>query len=76
MDSGEFICPECGSLNAGGTLHLSTVPDPEVPWSSVLKIIDCADCHRTIPAHLAERWDGLTIEAAQNEWREIYRDSH
>ncbi|EEF59028.1 hypothetical protein, partial [Pedosphaera parvula] len=58
----------------GEYASVSTVPGEDDPWSHILQRIDCRQCRSTIPAHLAERWNNLTIEAAQKEWREIYRD--
>ena len=26
------------------------------------------------PAHLAERWEGMTVEEAEEEWKRVYRD--
>ena len=77
-DSNEqsFLCPECGSEQAGICCMVSTrfSPDPDDVWSGVLQIIECAHCGFSIPAHLGERWDGLSIEDAQQEWREQYRN--
>ncbi len=28
----------------------------------------------TIPAHLAERWEGMTVEEAEEKWKRVYRD--
>jgi hypothetical protein len=75
MNPKDFICPECGSREPGDSVFISTVPNGNDPWSSVLRTIECNQCHSTIPAHLAERWDDLTLEAAQKQWQEIYRDS-
>ncbi len=71
----EFICPECGSREVAGRVHVTTVPNPRRPWSDVLERIECGKCHCIIPAHLGERWDGLSLEHAQREWKEIYRNS-
>jgi len=46
---------------------------PQDPWNAVLQIIHCADCGRQVPAHLAERWNGLSMEDARREWRDVYR---
>ena len=75
MNVEEFICPECGSHETGGKTHVSTVPDERDPWSGVLVRIRCASCRAVIPAHLAERWDNVSLEEARKQWREIYRDS-
>ncbi len=39
----------------------------------VLQTFDCAECFNTIPAHLAQRWEGMTIEEAQQEWADVFR---
>jgi hypothetical protein len=71
----EFICPECDSTEAATVAMVSTCEDAENAWSSVLQRISCAQCHFPIPAHLAERWDGISIEQAKQEWRQIYRST-
>jgi hypothetical protein len=75
MDDQPFICPECGSGEAGIVAHIS--PDPRLigtdPWAGVLETIQCGNCRRNIPAHLAERWNGLSLEEARKEWRKVYR---
>lgn len=75
----EFICPECGSKNADIATMISP-NTPELPgyedckpWNGVLQTTQCAACDSTIPAHLAERWNGLSYEEAQQEWRDVYR---
>ena len=72
-DKSEFLCPECGGKKPDGGMFVSSEPGSDDPWSSVLKIIFCEQCHKSIPAHLAERWDGITIEDAKKEWVEVYR---
>ena len=74
-DSGDFICPECGSAESSGRLFVSRAPgfNPEDPWSGVLQIVTCSRCRRTIPAHLGYRWN-MTREQAQAEWQERYRE--
>lgn len=52
---------------------VSPSPNADDPWSDVLEIIECGDCHESIPADLAERWDNQPIEDARREWREVYR---
>lgn len=47
--------------------------DPDDPWMEILQSHTCADCGWEIPAHLAERWSGITYEEAQTEWREVYK---
>lgn len=73
MKPEEFICPECGSREVSKTVFVTTVPVPEDPWSEVLQRLTCGQCESVIPAHLGQRWDNLSVEAAQKEWREIYR---
>ena len=70
---GKFICPECGSENPSSTCMISSEPNENDPWSGVLQSITCYDCDREIPAHLAERWGGRSIEEARTEWRNKYR---
>jgi hypothetical protein len=67
MNNQDFICPECGSNEAGVTTNVSAIPEERYAWTSVLKRIRCAKCRRDIPAHMAERWDGLSFEEAQKE---------
>ena len=68
-----FICSECGSLEASLHTMVSPIPDADDAWSDILQTMTCAGCGFDIPAHLAERWDGITIEQAQQEWRKIYK---
>lgn len=68
-----FLCPECGSTKEGTALTVSTEYDPNDPWTAVLQIIECSDCQSDIPAHIGERWNGLSIEDAKEEWRKVYR---
>ena len=75
--SNEFICPECGSKEAGMQSMVSR-PTPtgkknEDPWACVLQDIECASCKMIIPDHLGERWDNISIEEAQKEWKKDYR---
>ncbi len=43
------------------------------PWASILQQTECASCKNIIPDHLGDRWDNMSIEEAQKEWKEIYR---
>ena len=73
----EFICPECRSTESKYEQYVSRdppVPKDKNPWSSVLQIITCKQCHREIPAHLGERWNNISIEDAQKEWKKEYRN--
>ncbi len=71
----DFLCPECGAREFSNVIYVTTIPDENRPWSYVLKRITCRQCQSIIPAHLGERWDDLSVEAAHKEWKEIYRDS-
>jgi hypothetical protein len=73
MPDGQFICPECGSSARAEELHVSTWLDPANPRTAVLHWIECGGCRHAIPAHLGERWRGMTVEAAQAEWRARFR---
>ena len=68
-----FQCPECGSIKIKSHLYVSTIPDPDDPWSSVLQQLECASCNSYIPAHLGERWDNISYEEAKKEWIKIYK---
>ena len=68
-----FQCPECGSIKIKSQLYVSTVPDPDDPWSSVLQQLECGGCNSYIPAHLGERWDNISYEDAKKEWIKIYK---
>lgn len=80
QERGPFICPECGSHQCGIVSMVSRRPEivPVTqkvdPWSEVLQIHTCADCGSDIPAHLSERWSGISIEEAQQQWQEVYRE--
>ncbi|NQY26643.1 MAG: hypothetical protein HRT92_05640 [Piscirickettsiaceae bacterium] len=69
-----FLCPECGGEEPYIVTEVSTVYDPDDPVSAVLEWISCKQCHAEIPAHIAERWNNITIEQAQKEWRDTYRE--
>lgn len=75
MERGEFICPECGSREAKGFTMIEPSPRSSGFWASVFSTITCAECGREIPAHLAERWNGLSVEDARGKWREVYREA-
>ena len=68
-----FQCPECGSIKIKSRLYVSTIPDPDDPWSSVLQQLECVSCNSCIPAHLGERWDNISYEDAKKEWIKIYK---
>jgi len=67
----EFICPECGSTTPAYEAMVSRNLDPDDPWSFVLQTITCGECNTEIPAHLAERWGGISLEDARSQWRDI-----
>ena len=64
-----FICPECGSQECEPTSLKLTLAG----GSGLRRNLVCAKCRFEIPAHLAERWGGISVEEASKEWREIYR---
>ena len=68
-----FICPECNSTEYKSHLYVSTEPDPNDPWSSVLQQLECGGCNSYIPAHLGERWDNISYEDAKKEWIKKYK---
>ena len=75
-----FRCPECAGSRPARTLHRSAsapLPTPtEVktnPWCGVFVTVVCAGCGFHVPGHLAELWDGQTVESARAEWRQFYR---
>ena len=86
----KFICPECGSKECEDQTFLSKEPPQETspqlsfpelskksdPWTSVLQQMKCSSCKKNIPAHLGERWDNMSIEDAQKEWKELYRKTN
>ncbi len=71
-----FICPECGSREASTVLMVETEPDAPEPWGSILQRIICGQCRSVIPAHLGERWDGISVEAARAEWVATYKQDN
>jgi len=76
IDPGGFICPECGSKYAKTGTCISK-PQPTGknfdPWQVVTQQSECASCKTIIPDHLGERWDNMSIEEAQKEWKKDYR---
>jgi hypothetical protein len=75
-----FFCPNCRSRNCRGFAFVDPpwtfgVGRPSnSPWDYVLQRCFCGDCSATIPAHLAERWEGRTEEDAIHEWKNVFRD--
>ena len=71
----DFLCPECGGKAFGAQIFVSTEYDPDSPWSSVLQRLECEECASEIPAHIAERWGGISIAEAKRQWLDIYKSS-
>ncbi len=53
---------------------MSDNDESESPWDFVFQLRFCGECGAVIPAHLAERWEGMTLEEAEEEWARLYRD--
>lgn len=68
---GRFVCPECGSSQP----EPNTSGKDQQPGNGTPRRYACAHCRFEIPVHLAERWGGISIEDARNEWRAVYRDA-
>ncbi len=66
----QFICPECGSQEHGRGMLGKAIRRGSGPRRDYI----CVECGFAIPAHLAERWGGLSIEEARREWRLVYRN--
>lgn len=71
-EGGEFICPECGGGQVRAHWMVESDPVQGDPWSEILQIQHCATCGSRTPAHLGECWDGISLEVAQAEWRNVY----
>jgi DNA-directed RNA polymerase subunit RPC12/RpoP len=65
----KFVCPECGSQEPEPT---SLVRAPKA-GPGMRRGYVCAKCYFEIPAHLGERWGGISIQDARREWLEAYR---
>lgn len=63
--SPDFLCPECGSSHA----EFHPAVGPGLP-----RYFTCALCHLKIPAHLAQRWGGISPADAIHEWQSAYRN--
>ena len=73
MNDDKFICPNCECKQILEQKFLSMeAPNNSDPWSSVTQVIKCGSCKKTIPAHLGERWNGITFEEAKKEYLEKY----
>src|SRR5690606_23372053 len=70
---GECVCPECGNTDTFNmeTTHSSpSFPfDESNPWSAIQKSSCCPDCGYEIPAHLGERWNGISVDEAKDRWK-------
>ncbi len=75
-----FICPNCQSSNCSGLAFVDPawtfgIGSPSgSPWDFVMQLRFCGECGASIPAHLAERWEGMTVDEAEEEWECKYRD--
>ena len=75
MDNEDFKCPNCECEEILEQKFLSIEePNDLNPWSSVTQVIKCDSCKKTIPAHLGERWDGITFEEARKEYFKKFND--
>ena len=77
----KFVCPECSSQDEPNELFISKEPvlgasPKKDPWDSVLQQMECISCNMVIPAHLGERWNNISIEQAQQEWKTIYKKNN
>ncbi len=68
---GRFVCPERGSSQP----EPNTSGKDQQPGNGTWRRYTCAHCRFEIPVHLAERWGGISIEDARNEWLAVYRDA-
>ncbi|OGV67758.1 MAG: hypothetical protein A2283_12420 [Lentisphaerae bacterium RIFOXYA12_FULL_48_11] len=74
IEKGPFICPECGGTTPGIVELVETDPSVRSVWTDILERIVCAQCGFVVPAQLGERWNGISVDEARREWREVYRD--
>ena len=74
-EQGCFLCPECVGNTPDMAMQVSPAFDSDDPVSGILEWISCAECGAVIPAHIAERWDNLSIDEARKAWREIYQNN-
>ena len=78
----EFICPECNSKEEPEELFTSKGPPSDLsskksdPWDSVLQQMECVSCHMIIPAYLGQRWNDLSLEQAQKQWKDLYKKNN
>ena len=76
MSNENFICPNCNSKEILEQMFLSIdAPNNSDPWSCVTQVIKCDSCKMTIPAHLGERWDGITLDQAKKEYLKKYSNN-
>ena len=71
----DFLCPACGGSEPLMTTHISPSFDSGRPSTHILMRITCGNCENSIPAHLAERWGGISIADAKTEWLNEYCES-
>ena len=64
-DCRPFLCPECGGGTVSTVTMVSPALDPSDPWSAVCQVLECTGCGSGIPAHLGQRWGGISFEVAQ-----------
>ena len=69
----QFKCPECGATKVCEFAFVETNFAESDPWNGVLQRCKCAQCGRIIPAHLAERWGGISYEDATTAWHTEFR---
>jgi hypothetical protein len=65
----QFICPECG----GKVCIPVRLGDIQTRRNGRRRGRFCAHCHYEIPDHLSERWGGISVADARNEWAKVYR---
>ena len=53
--------------------NVTMEPQLDDPRSEILEWITCGSCDCEIPAHLGERWNGITAGQAREEWLRVYR---
>jgi len=70
---GPFVCPECGSKERPTRALVEPIGEMDDPWSAITEVLTCTGCGSDVPAHLGERWDGLSEDDAEDQWHEVYR---
>ena len=69
----DFVCPACGARQPRPEPEHVRPLNSEGPWGGLVPSLRCPACGRDVPQHLAERWNGLSIEEAAAEWRHVYK---